>query len=162
RDRGTWNVFGPDGRKIQSQVVQDKLLFLARVPSVGYAVYDTVFKMYDAERAHATADSTLKVSPTSLENHRYRIALNGDGDVSSIFDRQLNRELLAEPLRLAIKNDTPAQWPAWNMDWTDQQKPPRAYVSGKTRVQVVENGPVRVAVEVSRETEVSKFSQTIR
>src|SRR3569832_1837943 len=31
RDRGTWNVFGPDGRKVPSQVVRDKLLFLARV-----------------------------------------------------------------------------------------------------------------------------------
>jgi alpha-mannosidase len=162
RDRGTWNVFGPDGRKVPSQVVQDKLLFLARVPSVGYAVYDTVFKFVEAERAHASADLTLKASPRSLENQRYRIALNVDGDVSSIFDKQLNRELLAAPLRLAIKDDTPAQWPAWNMDWSDQQKPPRAYVSGKAQVRVVEDGPVRVAVEVSRETEGSKFRQTIR
>ncbi|HKN84442.1 MAG TPA: glycoside hydrolase family 38 C-terminal domain-containing protein, partial [Pyrinomonadaceae bacterium] len=88
--------------------------------------------------------------------------LNADGDVASIFDKQLNRELLNEPIRLAIKNDTPAQWPAWNMDWTDQQKPPRAYVGGAAQIRVVENGPVRVAVEVARETEGSKFRQTVR
>src|SRR5262249_12674026 len=61
-----------------------------------------------------------------------------------------------------IKNDTPAQWPAWNMDWTDQQRAPRAYVSGPAKIRVVENGPVRVAVEVVRETEGSKFQQTVR
>ncbi len=81
---------------------------------------------------------------------------------ASIFDKQLNRELLAAPVRLAIKDDTPAQWPAWNMDWTDQLRPPRAYVSGTPQVTVFEDGPVRVAVEIARETEGSKFSQMIR
>ncbi|HWF88784.1 MAG TPA: glycoside hydrolase family 38 C-terminal domain-containing protein [Pyrinomonadaceae bacterium] len=150
------DVIAPDGRTVPSQVESGKLLFLAKAPSVGYAVYSV------ERSSERPAASTLKVSPTALENQRYRIALNVDGDVSSIFDKQLNRELLAAPMRLAIKNDTPAQWPAWNMDWTDQQKAPRAYVSGKAQVRVVENGPVRVAVEVARETEGSKFTQTIR
>jgi alpha-mannosidase len=47
------------------------------------------------------------------------------------------------------------------MDWADQQKPPRGYVLGPASIRVVESGPVRVAVEVSRETEDSKFVQTI-
>ncbi|HEV8204106.1 MAG TPA: glycoside hydrolase family 38 C-terminal domain-containing protein [Pyrinomonadaceae bacterium] len=153
---GPVRVFGPDGREVPSQVIGGtKLLFLAKAPSVGYAVYDI-------QPGTSTTRATLKVTPTSLENHRYRIRLNADGDVSSIFDKQINRELLTAPIRLAIKNDTPAQWPAWNMDWADQQKPPRSYVSGKTQVRVVEDGPVRVAVEVVRETEGSKFRQTVR
>jgi alpha-mannosidase len=148
-------VIGPDGREVPAQVIGAKLLFLAKAPSVGYAVYDI-------QPGLSTIRPTLKVTPTSLENHRYRIRLNADGDVSSIFDKQINRELLTAPIRLAIKNDTPAQWPAWNMDWADQQKPPRSYVSGKVQVRVVEHGPVRVAVEVVRETEGSKFRQTVR
>ena len=149
-------VVGPDGRDVPSQAMGEKLLFLAKVPAVGYAVYDI------QSVPSINSPSTLKVSPTSLENQRYRITLNAEGDVSSIFDKQINRELLNAPLRLAIKNDTPAQWPAWNMDWSDQQKPPRAYVGGKAQVRVVENGPVRVAVQVVRETEGSKFQQTVR
>jgi alpha-mannosidase len=47
------------------------------------------------------------------------------------------------------------------MDWADQQKPPRAYVSGPASIRVVESGAVRVAVEVTRETEDSKFVQKI-
>jgi alpha-mannosidase len=152
-------VVGPDGREVPAQMVSEtKMLFVARVPSVGYAVYNV-------ERGlgrGASSATSLKVTDSMLENHRYRVELNGDGDVARIFDKKLNRELLEAPLRLAIKNDTPAQWPAWNMDWVDQQKAPRAYVSGPAQIRVVENGPARVAIEVVRETEGSKFQQTVR
>jgi alpha-mannosidase len=155
---GPVRVVGPDGQQVPAQVVGEKLLFLARVGSVGYAVYDVQRGL-----ARVTPSATsLKVTDSSLENARYRVSLNSDGDVASIFDKKLNRELLDAPLRLAIKNDTPAQWPAWNMDWSDQQKAPRAYVSGPAQIRVVENGPVRVAIEIVRETEGSKFQQTVR
>ena len=162
-DKKVIRVVGPDERAVPLQTVGPidgmmHIMFVARVPSVGYTVYDAQV----VDPVIGRNESTLKVSESSLENERYRIRINYAGDVTSIFDKQLNRELLAAPLRLAIKNDTPAQWPAWNMDWTDQQKPPRALVGGTAKVEVVEDGPVRVAVRVVRETEGSKFSQTIR
>ena len=88
--------------------------------------------------------------------------LNADGDVTSIFDKSLNKELLSAPMRLAISNDAPTQWPAWNMDFDQEQAAPRAYVGGPAKIRIVENGPVRVAIEVSREAEGSKFVQTVR
>src|SRR5258708_1415147 len=48
------------------------------------------------------------------------------------------------------------------MDWADQQKPPRGYVSGPAKVRIAESGRARVGLEVSRETEGSRFVQTIR
>ena len=103
----------------------------------------------------------MKASESSLENARYRVTVDANGDVSSIYDKSIKRELLAAPARLALQTEHPFDWPAWNMDWADQQKPPRGYVSGPAKIRVVENGPVRVAVEVTRETEDSKFVQTI-
>ncbi|HEX6648034.1 MAG TPA: glycoside hydrolase family 38 C-terminal domain-containing protein [Pyrinomonadaceae bacterium] len=155
-------VVGPDGHEVPSQSLgtdadgTTTVLFVAKVPSVGYAVYDV--QEADSDKR----ESKLKVSDSSLENERYRIRINADGDISHIFDKQLNRELLVLPIHFAIKDDTPAQWPAWNMDWTDQQKPPRAYVGGTAKVRAIEHGPVRVAVQVVRETEGSKFVQTVR
>lgn len=154
-------VVGPDGLEVPAQVLGEKdgatqLLFLAKAPSVGYAVYDV------QAQTNAATSSTLKVSTSSLENQRYQIALNSAGDVSSIFDKKLKRELLSSPIRLAIKADTPTQWPAWNIDWSDQKREPRSYVSGPVKVRIKENGPVRIALEVSRETEGSQFVQTIR
>ena len=150
-------VFGPDGKEVAAQLdASGQVLFLAKVPSVGFAVYD----VRPADSATA-ASSELKVSESSLENARYRVTIAANGDVSGIYDKQIKHELLASPARLALQTEHPFDWPAWNMDWADQQKPPRGYVSGPAQIRVVENGPVRVAVEVTRETEDSKYVQTI-
>lgn len=148
-------VSGPDG-EVLSQLSHGKVLFVAKVPPVGYAVYDV-----QPVASTAGAAAKLKVSEKLLENEHYKVQLNSDGDVASIFDKATGRELLAAPARLAISQDNPDQFPAWNMDWKQEQAPPKAYVSGPARIRVVESGPARVAVEVSRETAGSKFVQTI-
>ena len=161
-------VFGPDGKEVPSQFEagpeSGRVLFLAKVPSVGFAVYD----VRPADLPATTFPDLLvrteaigKTRLTTIENARYRVTVDANGDVSSIYDKSIKRELLAAPARLALQTEHPHDWPAWNMDWADQQKPPRGYVSGPAQIRVVERGPVRVAVEVTRETEDSKFAQTI-
>ena len=154
-------VTGPDGKDTPAQVSGGKVLFLAKAPSVGYAVYD-VQPAADPTVGAAAPASTLKVSENSLENARYTVKLDAQGDVSSIFDKTLKKELLSAPVRLAIKTDNPRNWPAWNMDFDQETAPPRAFVSGPAQIRIVENGPARVALEVARETEGSKFVETIR
>lgn len=149
-------IIGPDGKEVPAQAeAGGRVLFVAQTPSVGYAVYDV-------QSGATSAASELHVSESVLENARYRVQLDENGDVSSIFDKKLSHELLSGPVRLAISTDNPQQWPAWNMDFADEQRAPRAYVSGPAKVRVVENGPVRVAVEVIRDTEDSHFVQTVR
>lgn len=149
-------VIAPDGKEVPSQISEGKVIFLATVPSVGYAVYDV-----QPGAASSAASSTLKVSSNELENAYYRVRLDQAGDVTSIFDKQLGKELLRAPARLAISYDNPEQWPAWNMDWKQEQAPPKEYVSGPAKIRVVENGPARVAIEVTRETAGSRFVQTV-
>ncbi len=74
---------------------------------------------------------------------------------------RLGKELLSAPIRLAISTDRPKQWPAWNMDFDQEQAAPRAYVGGPAQIRIKENGPARVSIEVSRKAEDSKFVQTI-
>ncbi|MGB2620806.1 MAG: glycoside hydrolase family 38 C-terminal domain-containing protein [Candidatus Acidiferrum sp.] len=154
-------AFGPDGREVPAQILGTKdgitkILFLAKAPSVGFAVYDV-----RASTARSRTDS-LKVSQSSVENARYRIKLDQNGDVSSIFDKSIDKELLSSPIRLAFQTEAPHDWPAWNMDWDDQKKPPRSYIQGPAKIRITENGPVRVALEVERESEGSHFVETIR
>ena len=149
------HVSGPDGKDVPAQISDSKVIFAAHTPSVGYAVYDV-------QPGAAAEESRLSVSKDGLENQYYRVKLTADGDVASIFDKTIGKELLAAPARLAISYDNPAQWPAWNMDWEQEQAAPKAYVSGPATIRIVESGPVRVAVEVSRETAGSRFVQTIR
>jgi len=156
-------VIAPDGREVPAQIGgtengNTRVLFLAKAPSTGFAVYD----VESADTSGAHSSSELKVTDSSLENARYRIQLNQDGDISGIFDKKLNRELLSAPARLAFQTEKPSQWPAWNMDWSDQSKPPRGYVGGPAKITIAEHGPVRVALRIEREAEGSKFVQTIR
>jgi alpha-mannosidase len=149
-------VTSPDGKQVKAQLSNGKVIFPASVPSVSYSVFD-VEPVADSN----PPASTLRVSNNELENEYYRVRLNADGDVASIFDKTIGKELLAAPARLAISYDNPKQWPAWNMDWEQEQAAPKEFVSGPAQVRVVENGPVRVAVEVSRDTAGSHFVQTI-
>ncbi len=155
-------VTGPDGKEVPAQLdgVANgvaKVLFLADVPPVGFAVYDV-----QPTASGPAASSPLHVTEYSLENARYRVRIDANGDVSSVFDKTLGRELLSGPIRLAILTDNPEEWPAWNMDFEDEQRTPRTYVGGPVTIRVAENGPVRVALEITREAEHSKFVGTVR
>ncbi len=132
------------------------ILFLAKAPSVGYAVYE-------ARPVAAPAfDTQLKSSGNGLENERYRVTINGDGDVSSIFDKAAGKELLKAPAQLVFQYEHPQKYPAWNMDWADRQKPPMGVVAGPAQIKVLESGPVRVTLEVDRSGVGSTFTQQIR
>lgn len=158
---GSVRVLGPDGHQAPAQLDGEnngvaKVVFVANVPSAGYAVYDV-------QAADSPAGSgALEVTTSSLENERYLVKLDQNGDVISIFDKSLDKELLSAPMRLAISTDNPSQWPAWNMDFEDEQRAPRTIVGGPAEIRVVENGPARVAVQVERQAEGSRFVQTIR
>ena len=148
-------VTGPDGKDVPAQISNGKVIFVAKAPSVGYA-----FTMCSRVRKQPAQRRCMYLR-TRLRINIICVKLNADGDVASIFDKSIGKELLAAPARLAISYDNPEHWPAWNMDWDQEQAAPKAYVSGPAKIRVIENGPARVAVEISRETAGSKFVQTI-
>jgi alpha-mannosidase len=155
------SVLDASGKPVPSQVIsregnQLHLLLLANVPSVGCAVYQVV------PAADGTRPGELKVSENTVENERLKVTLNADGDISSIYDKRDQRETLTAPARLAFLYQNPTQYPAWNMDYDDRSRAPSDYLSGPAKVKIVENGPVRVAIEVERQTLGSTIRQTIR
>ncbi len=158
-------VLGPDGVAVPAQVVSRdgnnvKILFLAKAPSVGYAVYQV---MPGAAPAQAVAQApVLKVTENSLENERFKVTIDADGDIASVFDKTNNRETLSAPARLEFLYENPVQWPAWNMDYKDRSAAPRGYVTGPCKVRIVENGPARVAIEIERTAQGSRFVQQVR
>src|SRR6185369_16862432 len=96
-------VVGPDGKNVPAQIVvgdakprKPKLLFLAKAPSVGFAVYDVQWESVKVPEGGLYGEPS-RLPRSTIENDRYRIRLNPEGDVESIFDKQLNRELLAAP-----------------------------------------------------------------
>lgn len=149
-----------EGRPVPTQITTGvdglrRVLFLAKAPAVGFAVYGL-------REGRSEARAGLKVAERRLEGERYRVVINEAGDIASLFDKEAGRELLAGPASLAFQQEKPSRWPAWNMDWADRQKAPRAFVGGPAGIRVTERGPVRVAIEVAREAEGSRFVQSIR
>lgn len=155
-------VTGPDGKTVPAQVLSvdggtARVAFVAKAPSVGFAAYRVKL---DGEAAGASA---LKVDEKGLENERYAVKLNEAGDVASIYDKKNKQELLSGPARLGLHYENPKNWPAWNQDWADRQLPTKEFVGqeGKPAVRVVESGPARVALEVTRTLGPSTFTQRI-
>ncbi len=155
-------VFDPTGAPVPSQTIDRagnsvRFLFLAKVPSVSWSVYDV------REAQQSDAARPLRITEEQLENEHYRISIDGNGDIRSIVDKGLGgRELLSAPARLVFTREKPQHWPAWNMDWYDRQKPPVDAVAGPAKVRIVERGPVRVALEIERQARNSIIRQTIR
>jgi len=153
-------VTGPDGRAATAQVVATdgraaRVVFLAGVAPVS-------FSAFAVRPAAAPAPAgVLSVSERGLENARYRVALDEAGDVASVYDKRLDRELLRAPLRLQLLDDEPQQWSAWELDYGDVTRAPKAMVAGPAKVRVLERGPARVALEVARETLGSRFVQRL-
>ncbi len=106
--------------------------------------------------------SDLKVTEHTLENRKYKVKLNKNGDIAYIFDKELGRQILKAPIKLALIRETGAlNYPSWEITKEDIDREPYCYANTPTFT-IVENGPVSIAIKVEREAEYSKVSQTIR
>ncbi len=155
-------VYDASGAEVPSQVAKSdggelEVVFLASAPSVGYAVYNVV-----ASDKPCAMDTGVSASGDTLENSRFRVKIDENGDISSVFDKQNNREALSSPARLEMMEDSPEHYPAWNIDWEDWKLPARAVVRGAVKTRVVESGPARAAIEITRKMDGSTFVQTVR
>jgi alpha-mannosidase len=153
-------VLDKAGKEVPSQVIASegktlKILILAKVQPVGFEVYD----VQPAEKPCIIATG-LKVNNTSLENSCYKVMVNKNGFVSSVFDKRLNTELLAQPSQLQFLNDKSVTWPGWEVMYKDLISAPRC-IFDNANVKVIENGPVRVAVEISGIKEGSVIKQKL-
>jgi len=79
-------VKGPNWPGYAGPVEDGKVLFVAKAPSVGFAVYTWLTASAPAYQF------VVKVTANSLENARYKVQLNVAGDVSSVFDKNLKKE----------------------------------------------------------------------
>jgi alpha-mannosidase len=154
-------VFDAKGKEVPSQVTTEfngkkRILFISDLPPVGGAVYSI------CQAKTQIINSELIVRKDYLENNHFKVSIDANGDIASIFDKRMNKELLEKPIQLEFGKNFPDIKPAWRIYWKDIILPARSVLSNPVSVKVVENGPVRVAVEIIRENEGSKITQRIR
>lgn len=138
-----------DGKKIT-------VLFSASVPALTYKTYDIRF----CDTA-PQSDGILKVDNQSLENEKYKVTLNDNGDIASVFDKELNKEILKKPIRFGIFDYNGSKtYPAWELCYNEQNREP-AHYPVKQSVEIAENGNARVALRVVQKYDRSTFTYTV-
>ena len=156
-------VVGPDGSESPAQLSTNHdgekvALFLADVPALGFSVFDLRLGPLEVDATH----TDLRVTPSGLENHRYRVMVDENGDIGSVYDKRIERELLSEPIGLELLRDRSARWPAWEILFKDITAPPADRVGGPVDIQVIETGPVRASLQVKRRSKRSTYIQLLR
>lgn len=157
-------VTDSEGQSVPTQIVEKdngkiKFIFLASVPSLGYATYNVLPSV-----SGDMPETNLVINENGMENDRYKISIDSNGDVCSIIDKKLgHKELLSAPIRLAMLYDESLAWPSWEIHGDQLQKEPREYVDNEgIKVEVAENGPLRVSLKITRTKNGSTFCQYIR
>jgi alpha-mannosidase len=94
-----------------------------------------------------------------LENDQVRVQVGEDGTLASVFDKRLGRELLdGRGNQLWAYVDKPREWDAWELD-ADYADEGEEIVA--TSVEVVEAGPHRAALRVTRAFRASRIVQDV-
>ncbi len=100
-----------DGALLPAQVVGNNTWVEATVPSCGW----TSLRLEAQEEPYQGAGVT--VGERVLENELLRLEFNDKGEISSIFDKTLFRELAAGPCNsMHMYKDVPTNWDAWDLD----------------------------------------------
>ncbi|HLF14670.1 MAG TPA: glycoside hydrolase family 38 C-terminal domain-containing protein [Bacteroidota bacterium] len=152
-DDASYGVFDDAGNELPSQVLRkDKygrdLLFMAKgIPSMGYRVYLLAVRTPSPGKA-SPVKSNLASTGRTLSNGILEVAIDpASGWIGSIVDKRNGREILSgEGNRLQLLEDQPRAWDAWNVGLTGVEYPTRL-----AKIEVVEEGPVRATVRVTRE-----------
>lgn len=96
-----------------------------------------------------------------LRNAYYDLTINQHGEMSRLYDKQAERDVFVPGQvgnQIVAFEDKPLNFDAWDIDLFYEEKP---YPIQASSVKVIEEGPVRVTVEVKRSYMTSRITQRI-
>lgn len=111
-------------------------------------------------------ETTLSVKESQdaviFENDLMRVSFARNGDIISLFDKEVEREVLVEGEvgnKLLGMEDRPLAWDAWDVDIFYDDRVDK--IEGVQSLVVTENGPIRAALEIKRSYRRSTITQKI-
>ncbi len=154
-------VFDDKGNEVPAQINSQKngfteITFIADMNGLSLKAYDV-----RESNMPCRADTGLTISNDKLENEKYIVKLNANGDIESIFDKKINKELLKEPIVTGLFNyNGSEEWPAWEMNYDEANKAPDR-IPQLVSKKIIENGPARIAIEIIQKDDRSTFKSII-
>jgi alpha-mannosidase len=147
-DAGLLAAFDADASPLPTQVDGSDLCFLAAdVPGIGY-------RTFWIRKSEEAAETLLGAEATDgrvvVQSAQVRAVIDtSTGDLRSVVHVPSGHEMLRPDAGggnvLQLLGDIPSQWDAWNIGYTGEQ-----WSSGEARVEIVEDGPLRVTVRATR------------
>jgi len=158
-------VFDNEGNEVASQIIakddtQYRISFLAEVDGLSYKTYS----VQPATEPCAIAGPRIEASGGGyvMENDKYTVTINAGGDIASIIDKTIDKELLNQPIRLGLFDNSSVYWSSWELEFNDYwDKDPARYVEGTPVFEIAEDGPARVALRIERESGRAKYVQLV-
>ena len=92
------------------------------------------------------------VEAASVENSFYKLTLNENGDITSLFDKRINKELVkaGKAIRLALFTENKSfEWPAWEILKETVDATPIS-ITEDVKVTLCENGALRKTLCVEK------------
>jgi alpha-mannosidase len=101
-----------------------------------------------------TTPISWNASSHGIETPFYKIRLDGKGSISSLFAKNLRRELIQKGKRgnlFILYRDAPKEYEAWNLD--DEYEKHRLDVLQIKQIRILEQGPIRATIRLEFRTE---------
>lgn len=156
------SVFNANGEEVPSQIIKSEdnkteIVFAVNVKPCSVTVFDVTESVEPCK-----LETGLKATENSLENERYTVTLNDNGDIGSVYDKLIGKELLSSPVTLGIFDNHKGgkTYPAWEITYEDAvRKPDR--IARKVSSQIIEKGPARCTIQVVLKSDDSVFTNNI-
>ncbi len=152
-------AFDKNGNELPSQVnsLDESVMSVsvaAHVPALGFKVVDVVYSDEPCK-----LNSGIRVGSNVIENYKYIVSINANGDISSIIDKTLgNKEILNKPIRFEINKYKGAkEYAAWELTYKETKRYPWEFAE-KGVCTVVESGPVKATIKVIQKASKSTFT----
>ena len=133
-----------EGNTLTAQAAGDvTYVAVKHVPAMGASVI--LFE----EAAEKEAEGCFRICGKEIETPYYRMSLNDAGQITELYDKTFDREVLAEGQRgnvLQMFEDKPLQYDAWDIDIFYQEK--MREITDLTRFEVTECGPLQMKLRM--------------
>ncbi len=153
-EEGDTAVFNFLPWEVTAPVTDGQGTFTATVPACGYRVYK--------KNSRPAPTGGVTASKTHLENRFLRVELDENGLLTSIFDKENDRELLRTPNGnlLSVFQDKPIHESAWNLELNIRKK----YwdLTKADSIEVAENTDTQGCIRIARSFNRSKIVQELR
>ncbi len=143
-------VLDSKGKLIPCQIISREgdravIAVYCEIKALGYKVLD----LQETDKAE-DYDTDLIVTENSIENGRYAVTIDSNGDICSIIDKKHGKDLIKKSIRhQLIKYTGSLMWPAWELNYKDIAADITEFPAFESK-KILYSGPVTAAIEVTQ------------